>query len=303
MGKKEKVFPKNTIGGRIYKLRNGLGFNTPSGRIDFYNFLYDNIDIDNESKKKNVYNWECSEDSIPIPVLKKICEKCNCSSDYLLGIEKETNHDLHFVCSYTGLSEDSIGTLVYFKKNNINAFNIINWILSPDSISEKKTKLLNLIHLYISSSVIKNYLDDENDIQIIGKDNIILTDAYGNPITQLPLDIASNTTLISINGLLQELKDAVHKFGLIGGKRKYFKNIIADIIEKQKEIDYYINCIKKTNSDFELENYITQISHHKKKLKINIHLIKTKYKDELQHLDISTYSHEDALILQYHLRL
>ena len=63
MGKKEKIFPKNTIGGRIYELRNKLGFNTPSGRVDFYNFLYDNVDIDNESKKKNVYNWECSEDS------------------------------------------------------------------------------------------------------------------------------------------------------------------------------------------------------------------------------------------------
>lgn len=303
MAKKERDFPLNTIGGRIHKLRKNLGFNNPSGRVDFYNFLYDNMDIDDDSKKKNVYNWECSEDSIPIPVLKKICEKCNCSSDYLLEIEQETNHDLHFVCNYTGLSEDSIKTLVYFKKNNNNAFNIIDWLLSTDSISDKKTKLLNLIHLYISSSVIKNYLDDENNIQISGNDNIILTDAYGNPITQLPLDIASNTTLISINGLLQELKDAVHKFGLIGGKRKYFEDIIADIIEKQKEIDYYMECIKETNSDLELENFIVRISHNKKKLKINVHLIKTKYEDDLQHLDISRYSQEDALILQYYLRL
>lgn len=118
MGKKEKIFPINTIGGRIYELRNGLGFNTPSGRVDFYNFLYDNVEIDDSSKSKNVYNWECSEDSIPIPVLKKICEKCHCSSDYLIGIEKEVNHDLHFICNYTGLSEDAVNTLSILKEFN-----------------------------------------------------------------------------------------------------------------------------------------------------------------------------------------
>lgn len=111
MSKKEKIFHKDTIGGRVYELRNRLGFNSPSGRIDFYNFLYDDVKIDDSSKSKNVYNWECSEDSIPIPVLKKICEKCNCSSDYLLGIEKERNHDLHFICNYTGLSVDAIDCL------------------------------------------------------------------------------------------------------------------------------------------------------------------------------------------------
>lgn len=71
MAKKEKEFPLSAIGGRIQELRKNLRFNSPSGRVDFYNFLYGNIGIDDDSKYKNVYNWERSEDSIPIPVLKK----------------------------------------------------------------------------------------------------------------------------------------------------------------------------------------------------------------------------------------
>lgn len=307
MAKKERYFPLNTIGGRIYTLRNELGYLGDPGRIAFYDFLFSDEpgekDIHPETKRKNIYNWECSERSIPVPVLKKICEKCNCSSDYLLGIEKETNHDLHFVCNYTGLSEDSIKTLRHYKKSKNNAFNIINWLLSRDTISDKKTKLLNLIHLYLSSSIIENYLDDDNNIQICAKDNIILTDGYGNPITQLPLDIASNTTLISINGLLQELKDKIHKFGLIQGKRKYFESIVIDIINKHKEIDCYREQLKESKDDYELDGLVLLIMHHKKKIQINVHLIETKYKNELHQFDISTYSDEDASILQYYLQL
>ena len=43
--------------------------------------------------------------------VKAYCILFDCSADYLLGIEKERNHDLHFICNYTGLSVDAIDCL------------------------------------------------------------------------------------------------------------------------------------------------------------------------------------------------
>ena len=209
MGKKEKIFPKNTIGGRIYELRNKLGFNTPSGRVDFYNFLYDNVDIDNESKKKNVYNWECSEDSIPIPVLKKICEKCNCSSDYLIGIEKEVNHDLHFICNYTGLSEDAVNIIT---KSNTSYFpfvvSTINFLLEQDNYIDDKLELFRLIPQYVlSSQNIKSY--DECDVPKMENSNIALRDEFGTALGLVPVNKMANVLLLSINETLSKLRNNI----------------------------------------------------------------------------------------------
>ncbi len=209
MGKKEKIFPKNTIGGRIYELRNKLGFNTPSGRVDFYNFLYDNVDIDNESKKKNVYNWECSEDSIPIPVLKKICEKCNCSSDYLIGIEKEVNHDLHFICNYTGLSEDAVNIIT---KSNTSYFpfvvSTINFLLEKDNYIDDKLELFRLIPQYVlSSQNIKSY--DECDVPKMENSNIALRDEFGTALGLVPVNKMANVLLLSINETLSKLRNNI----------------------------------------------------------------------------------------------
>lgn len=209
MSKKEKVFPKDTIGGRIYELRNKLGFNTPSGRVDFYNFLYDNVDINDDSKHKNVYNWECSEDSIPIPVLKKICEKCNCSSDYLIGIEKEVNHDLHFICNYTGLSEDAINAITH---NNLSYFpfvaSTINFLLEKDNYINDKLELFRLIPQYIlSSQNTKSY--DECGVPKVENNNISLRDEYGNATGLVPIDKMPNIILLSINELLSNLRNKI----------------------------------------------------------------------------------------------
>lgn len=52
MGKKERLFPISTIGGRIYALRNKLGFHGDGGRIDFYDFLFSDVPGEKKFSKK-----------------------------------------------------------------------------------------------------------------------------------------------------------------------------------------------------------------------------------------------------------
>lgn len=235
MGKKEKTFPNNTIGGRIYALRKKLGFDSPSGRIDFYNFLYDNVSIDPDSKHKNVYNWERSEDSIPIPVLKKICEKCNCSSDYLLGIEKEVNHDIHFICNYTGLSEDAVDLIT---KSQYSYFpfivSTINFLLEKDDCIDDKLELFRLIPQYVlSSQNIKSY--DECDVPRMENKNIALCDEYGTAVGNVPVNVMANVFLLSINELLSKLKNSISTKQLRKTPNIYkiLDNILFDLIRME----------------------------------------------------------------------
>lgn len=58
--------------------------------------------------------------STNLKYVKAYCILFDCSADYLLGIEKEKNHDLHFIHKYTGLNEDAINTLSVLKEFNKN---------------------------------------------------------------------------------------------------------------------------------------------------------------------------------------
>lgn len=59
MAKKEKIFPLNTIGGRIQRKRHELNLS----RSEFYDLIFENSIEDgsagsDSSKEKTVYNWE-----------------------------------------------------------------------------------------------------------------------------------------------------------------------------------------------------------------------------------------------------
>ena len=106
MSKKEKIFPLNTIGGRIQKKRHDLELS----RRDLYNMVYqDRTDetVSDSSKEKTVYNWESGTTELSYATLCSLCKTLNCSSDYLLGLDECSSKNAQFVYNATGLSEAS----------------------------------------------------------------------------------------------------------------------------------------------------------------------------------------------------
>lgn len=69
--------------------------------------------------KDTVENWEQGVSSPTLNVFLLLCDFFHCSSDYLLDRIDEKNHDLKFICDYTGLSEESVELL-----RNIPAWDI-----------------------------------------------------------------------------------------------------------------------------------------------------------------------------------
>lgn len=108
MGKKEKIFPINTVGGKIQYLRHKQKLS----RSELYDKVYqinkrDSSAGSESSKEKTVYNWEANKTELDYTTLCALCRTLNCSSDYLLGLEECSNKNAQFIHDKTGLSEDS----------------------------------------------------------------------------------------------------------------------------------------------------------------------------------------------------
>jgi transcriptional regulator with XRE-family HTH domain len=109
VSKKETVFPLNTFGGRMQDLRkNRLKISRP----EFYDLIYPNGNVANESKSRTVKNWESGECEPDLRTIQKICTALKCSSDYLLGLDNCTTKDAQFIHDKTGLSEKAIELLI-----------------------------------------------------------------------------------------------------------------------------------------------------------------------------------------------
>ncbi len=105
MSKTERMFPLNTLGGRIQNRRINILKKT---RPEFYDLVRPGEKIGNDSKSRTIKNWE-SGDTIPdIDTIKKICTILNCSSDYLLGLDNCSSKNIQFINEETGLSEKNI---------------------------------------------------------------------------------------------------------------------------------------------------------------------------------------------------
>ena len=57
---------------------------------------------------KTYRSWEKGKTSPAAADLLALSELYHVSADYLLGFIEEKNHDLKFICEYTGLSEESV---------------------------------------------------------------------------------------------------------------------------------------------------------------------------------------------------
>ncbi len=106
MSKKEKIFPINTVGGRIQKMRHEMNLS----RCELYDSVYKNETselLNSSSKEKTVYNWESGKTELNYATLCTLCKTLQCSSDYLLGLEECSNKNAQFIYNETGLSETS----------------------------------------------------------------------------------------------------------------------------------------------------------------------------------------------------
>lgn len=114
MSKTERVFPLNTLGGKIQNRRINILNKT---RPEFYDLVRPGEKIGNDSKSRTIKNWESGETIPDIDTIKKICKVLDCSSDYLLGLNDCTSKDNQFIHDKTGLSEKAINRISTPKGN------------------------------------------------------------------------------------------------------------------------------------------------------------------------------------------
>ncbi len=82
-------------------------------QVEFYNFLYPENPYTDENKKKKMNALErVKSKMVDWDLLLTLCEKCDVSADYLLGLKKDySSYERGFVCEYTGLEEDTVKQL------------------------------------------------------------------------------------------------------------------------------------------------------------------------------------------------
>ena len=98
--------------------------------------------------------------------LKQICERCNVSADWLLGLSdvKKPDTDLKAVCEYTGLSEEAVNQLHSLNKTDIadvkSFIDTINQLLEQD---DEGDNVLEWINAYLAMDFQDGQIWDDNN--------------------------------------------------------------------------------------------------------------------------------------------
>lgn len=111
MSKKEIIFPYNTMGGKIQKLRKQNGLS----RNQLYDLVFGDTATSDDGKIRTVRNWESGETEPDFEGVCVMCKVLGCSSDYLLGLNECTTKNTQFIHEETGLSEQAISVLAKWK--------------------------------------------------------------------------------------------------------------------------------------------------------------------------------------------
>ena len=234
MSKKEKIFPLNTIGGRIQKKRHDLELS----RRDLYNMVYqDRTDetVSDSSKEKTVYNWESGTTELSYATLCSLCKTLNCSSDYLLGLDECSSKNAQFVYNATGLSEASQKILheiiqtPYLGKLRLE---IINHLIEDPTFSLALIDSIN--KCYEKNTRFKQgsimYTEEKKEIDKLTQNNI-LEELRLKEAGKLPCKITREQLL--------ERQDS-YDASLMNVQRR-FNDIIIDLIKEYYEKHYSNN--------------------------------------------------------------
>lgn len=234
MSKKEKIFPLNTIGGRIQKKRHDLKLS----RRDLYNMVYqDRTDetVSDSSKEKTVYNWESETTELSYATLCSLCKTLNCSSDYLLGLDECSSKNAQFVYNATGLSEASQKILheiiqaPYLGKLRLE---IINHLIEDPTFSLALIDSINKCYekytRFKQGSIM--YMEEKKEIDKLTQNNI-LEELRLKEAGKLPCKITREQLL--------ERQDS-YDASLMNVQRR-FNDIIIDLIKEYYEKHYSNN--------------------------------------------------------------
>lgn len=114
-------------------------------QVEFYRFLFPDDDNSDYNIRKQIYNIEHEKiKTLNADLLIRLCSKCDVSADYLLGLSKDfSNHEIEFVCQYTGLEENAVKQLHEWNvdKNNGSDISLVEEVYLEDS-EEEHMKML-----------------------------------------------------------------------------------------------------------------------------------------------------------------
>ena len=234
MSKKEKIFPLNTIGGRIQKKRHDLELS----RRDLYNMVYqDRTDetVSDSSKEKTVYNWESGTTELSYATICSLCKTLNCSSDYLLGLDECSSKNAQFVYNATGLSEASqkiLHEIIQTPYHGKIRLEIINHLIEDPTFSLALIDSINKCYekytRFKQGSIM--YTEEKKEIDKLTQNNI-LEELRLKEAGKLPCKITREQLL--------ERQDS-YDASLMNVQRR-FNDIIIDLIKEYYEKHYSNN--------------------------------------------------------------
>lgn len=104
-----------------------------------------------------IENWEQGKSSPSMETFLKLCDFFGCSADYLLNRIGEKNHDLHFICGYTGLTEESAEALHFLHNTYSQAMIEIIDLLLFDCLHQREgshsRSILSLLYYFFSIDI------------------------------------------------------------------------------------------------------------------------------------------------------
>lgn len=115
----------NGIGRRIREARENKGI-TQQGMADALRV-----------KRETVNQWESESRHIKEKDLCMIAPFLGVTSDYLLGLEYEQSHDLHYICYYTGLSGEAVKNISQKKPGDYLFRTAISRFFENDDLSRR----------------------------------------------------------------------------------------------------------------------------------------------------------------------
>lgn len=154
---------------------------------------------------KTYRSWEKGKTIISSEFLVHLSDLFCVSCDYLLGKIEEKNHDVKFVCEYTGLSEESVEALVLNAEQCLEPVDIL--LSEQFSRHDGGLSILEQLRWFFHY----NSSDSQKlDLHYTGK--ILPGSDYSNihQPNSVPLDsIAENGVLLQIEAQLKNLKRAL----------------------------------------------------------------------------------------------
>ncbi len=191
MSKTERIFPLNTMGGRIQNRRITI---LKKKRYEFYDLLRPGENISNDSKSKTIKNWESGETMPDIDMIKKICIALDCSSDYLLGLDTCSTKDIQFINKEIGLSEKNIKELQLIKYtpeitealNDMFDYNLIDIAIS---LSLGKKNWQNYLTRKKEALERSEYLKNHPDVFEDNKTTLERAEKMGNALISAKVNV------------------------------------------------------------------------------------------------------------------